>query len=133
LALSDIAITAGAGTNVRCFQLAGGDFDQVVREARATAMSAAVAWTATTAGTASVISADVTRVGLLIVSQATGTVYLRFDSTIPNPTAGTAPLYHWYLQPQDRYEVPIQYCTLAVSMVASTAGGFVHLVSGTAA
>jgi hypothetical protein len=42
-------------------------------------------------------------------------------------------LYHWYLQPQDRYEVPIQFCQLAVSLVASTSGGFVHLVSGTAA
>ncbi|HEX7994938.1 MAG TPA: hypothetical protein VF506_13535 [Streptosporangiaceae bacterium] len=133
MAYADIPITAGSGTQVRSFQLGAGDYDQVVREARATAMSAAVAWTATTAGTASVLSADVTRVGLLIVSQATGTVYLRFDSTIPSIVAGTAPLYHWYLQPQDRYEVPIQYCTLAVSLVASTSGGFVHLVSGTAA
>jgi hypothetical protein len=133
LAYADIPITAGSGTQVRCFQTAGGDYDQVVREARATAMSAAVAWTATTAGSASVLAADPTRVGVLIINQATGTVYLRFDSTIPNPTAGTAPLYHWYLQPQDRYEVPIQYATLAISLVASTAGGFVHLVSGTAA
>ncbi len=129
----DVPITAGVGTAITAFQRAGGDYDQVTREARATAMSAAVAWTATTAGSASVLAADVTRVGLLIISQATGTVYVRFDTSIPSPTAGTAPLYHWYLQPQDRYEVPIQFCQLAVSLVASTAGGFVHLVSGTAA
>jgi hypothetical protein len=134
LAYADIPITAGVGTQVRCFQTAGGDYDQVVREARATAMSAAVAWAATTAGSASVLAADPTRVGVLIINaSATSTVYLRFDSTIPNATAGTAPLYHWYLAPGDRYEVPIQYATLAISLVASTAGGFVHLVSGTAA
>ncbi len=129
----DLPITAGVGSPVTCFQRAGGDYDQVVREARATAMSAAVAWTATTAGSASVLAADVTRVGLLIISQATGIVYVRFDTSIPSPTAGTAPLYHWYLQPQDRYEVPVQFCQLAVSLVASTGGGFVHLVAGTAA
>lgn len=133
MAYADIPITAGVGTNVKCFQTAGGDYVQLVQETRATAMTAATSWTATTAGTASVLAADVTRVGVLIISQATGTVYIRFDSTIPNPTAGTAPLYHWYLQPQDRYEVPPQYCQLAISLVASTAGGFVHLVGGTAA
>jgi hypothetical protein len=133
LAVSDVPITAGTGTNIRCYNLVGGDYDQITREARASAMQAAVAWTATTAGSASVLTADTSRVGLLIISQATGTVYLRFDSSIPNPAAGTAPLYHWYLQPQDRYEVPIQFCQLAVSLVASTAGGFVHLVAGTSA
>jgi hypothetical protein len=133
LPIVDVPITAGTGTQITCFQRAGGDYDQVVREVRATAMASATVWAATTAGTATVLAADVTRVALLIVSQATGTVYLRFDNTIPSPVAGTAPIYYWYLQPQDRYEVPIQFCQLAVSLVASTAGGFVHLVAGTAA
>jgi hypothetical protein len=59
---------------------------------------------------------------MLIVSQATGTVYLRFDSVIPVPAT---PAFHWYLQPGDRYEVPKELAQLPVSFVASTAGGTV--------
>lgn len=126
----DIPITAGTGTNVRAFQKVSGDYDQYVRESRATAAGSLISWTATTGGTASAVAADVTRVGLLLVSAATGTVYLRFDSTIP---VIATPAYHWYLQPGDRYEVPLAFCQLAVSMVASTAGGVVLGVAGTCA
>ena len=126
----DVAITAGAGSNIRCFQKASGDYDQYVREARATAVGTLNSWAATTAGTASQIAADPNRVGLLIVSQATGTVYLRFDSTIPVPAT---PAYHWYLSPGDRWEVPLAWCQLAVSMAASVAGGTVLSALGTCA
>jgi len=129
----DVQITAGTGTAITAFQRAGGDYDQVVREARATAAGSLISWAATTAGTQSAITADVTRVSLILVSAATGTVYLRFDSTIPSPTAGTAPLYHWYLAPGDRYEVPAQFCQLAISLVASVNGGVVLGVAGLAA
>jgi hypothetical protein len=134
LPIVDIPITAGVGTAVRSFQLAGGDYDQMVRQTMATAKGtlANIPWAATTTGTASVIAADVTRVGLVLVSAATGTVYLRFDGTIPTPSA-TPPLYDWYIAPGDRYEVPLAFCQLAISMVASTAGGYVLGVSGTAA
>ena len=122
----DVAITAGSGTNIRCFQKAGGDYDQYVREARVTAVGALNTWTASTTAATSQVAADVNRVALLITSQATGTVYLRFDSTAPTSAA-----FHWYLNPGDRYEVPLQWCQLAVSMVASTGGGTVLSVPGT--
>lgn len=117
----DVPITAGTGTSIRCFQRVAGDYDQYVREARADGVTLN-SWTANTAGQASQVPADITRVSLLIVSQATGVVYLRFDSTIPVPAT---PAYHWSLQPGDRYEVPIQLCQLAVSMIASQTGGTV--------
>lgn len=126
----DVPITAGTGTSITCFQRAGGDYDQIVREARATAAGSLISWAATTGGTASVVTADVTRVGLVLVSAATGTVYLRFDSTIP---VIATPAYHWYLAPGDRYEVPVALCQLAVSMVASANGGTVLGVAGLAA
>jgi hypothetical protein len=130
----DVPITAGSGTNIRCFQKVSGDYDQYVRETGALAKGTLsnIPWAVTTAGSASVIPADVTRVGLLIVSAATGTVYLRFDSTIPTPLA-TPPLYDWYLQPGDRYEVPGAWDQLAVSMIGSAAGGYVLASSGTCA
>lgn len=130
MAVGDVAITAGVGTNIRAFQLAGGDYDQITREVRASAKGTLgnIPWTATTAGLSNVIAADTNRVGLLIVSQATGTIYLNFSATIPTSTA-----FDWYLQPQDRYEVPLAFCQLAVSMAASTAGGTVLACAGTAA
>jgi hypothetical protein len=130
----DIPITAGIGTNVRSFQLVAGDYDQMVREARATAKGtlANIPWLATTAGLSNVIGADPNRVSLVIVNSATGTIYMRYDSTIPTPLA-TPPLYDWLLQAGDRYEVPQGLCQLAISMAASTAGGYVLAASGTCA
>lgn len=90
----DIPITAGSGTNIRAFQKAGGDYDQYVREARGTAKGTLsnIPWTVTTAGLSAVIAADVTRVGLVIVSGANGVVWVRFDATIPTSSA-----YDWLL------------------------------------
>jgi hypothetical protein len=134
LPIVDIPITAGVGTNVRSFQLAGGDYDQIVREVRASAKGALanIPWLATTTGLINVIGADVSRVSLVLVSQATGSVYMRYDATIPTQNA-TPPLYDWVLAPGDRYEVPQGFCQLAVSMVASTAGGYILAAAGTAA
>jgi hypothetical protein len=124
--VSDIVIT---GTGVRAATNTAGGADQYVREARATAVGALNTWTASTTATAPQIAADATRVGLLIVSAATGIVYLRFDSTAPVPAT---PAYHWLLQPGDRYEVPIVFVQLAVSMVASVGGGVVLSTLATA-
>jgi hypothetical protein len=129
----DVPITAGTGTNIRAFQKVSGDYDQYVREAGATAKGTLsnIPWLVTTAGLPAVIAAE-TRVGLVIVSAATGTVYLRFDTTIPTPSA-TPPLYDWYLQPGDRYEVPLAFDAVAISMVGSTAGGYILAAAGVCA
>jgi hypothetical protein len=132
LPIVDVPITAGTGTAITCFQRAGSDYDQVVREARATAKGTLgnIPWTVTTTGLSNVIAADVTRVGLILVSAATGIVYLRYDATIPVPAT---PVYDWLLQPGDRYEVPQAFCQLAISMVGSVNGGVMLAAAGTAA
>lgn len=126
----DIPITAGSGTNIRAFQKASGDYDQYVREARGTAKATLsnIPWTVTTAGQASVIPADVTRVGLVVVSGANGLVWIRFDATIP-----TASAYDYYLNPGDRWEVPIQFCQFAQSWAGQAAGGSMFAASATCA
>lgn len=124
---SNVAITAGSGTLVDTFQLAGGDHQQVVRPAAATAVSLNT-WTVTTTGQASQVAADLGRVGLLMVNTSTGRVYLRFDSTIPTSTA-----HHWFLEPGDRYEVPSALVALAVSMLGTVAAGTVLSCLATAA
>jgi hypothetical protein len=126
----DIPITAGSGTNIRAFQKAGGDYDQYVREARGTALGtlANIPWTVTTAGTTSVIAADVTRVGLLVISGANGIVYVNFGASAP-----TALNFDWILNPGDRWEVPIQFCQFAQSWVGAAAGGLMQASSATCA
>jgi hypothetical protein len=129
MADTTIGVTAGSGTSIRAFSGAGG-LDQYVRQAMATAAGALNSWTVTTAGQASQIAADVTRVGVLITSSAAGIVYLRFDATIPAPAT---PAYHWYLSPGDRWEVPLSLVQLAVSMTGSVAGGQILSLLATAA
>lgn len=126
----DIPITAGAGTSIRAFQKVSGDYDQYVREARGTAKGTLgnIPWTVTTTGLSAVIAADVTRVGLVIVSAANGIVWVRFDATIPTVTA-----YDWLLNPNDRWEVPVQFVQLAVSMAGAAAGGTVLAAAATCA
>lgn len=124
---SAVAITAGTGTNVDTVQLTGGDHQQIVREARATAVTLNT-WTVSTTASTSQIAADVGRVAVLMVSAAAARVYLRFDSTAP-----TSSSYHWYLDPGDRWEVPAELSTLAVSMLGSTVSGTVLSMLGTAA
>jgi hypothetical protein len=126
----DVPISAGSGTNIRAFQKVSGDYDQYVREARGTAKGTLgnIPWTVTTAGLSSVIAADVTRVGLVLVSAATGVVWFRFDATIP-----TATTYDYLLNSGERWEVPVQFCQLAVSMAGSVAGGTVLGAAATCA
>lgn len=126
----DINITAGAGTPVRSFQKVSGDYDQYVREARGTAKGTLgnIPWTVTTTGLSAVIAADVTRVGLVVVSAANGIVWVRFDATIPTVTA-----YDWLLNPGDRWEVPLQFAQLAQSWSGAAAGGTVLAAAATCA
>jgi hypothetical protein len=128
MADSSVAITAGAGTSIDTFAVAGGDHQQVVREARATAVGTLNTWTVTTAGQAGQIAADAGRVAVLIESAANGRVYFRFDSTVPSAAA-----HHWYLDPGDRWEVPVQLSTLAISMAGAVAGGTILSTLATAA
>lgn len=129
-----IPITAGSGTNLHTEQRADLSHDQYVRVARATAKGTLpnIPWLVTTAGLANVIGADTTRVGLLLVNAGNGVVYIRFDATIPAPTA-TPPLYDWLLNPGERWDVPPEWSQLAVSMAGAAAGGYVLGAAGTAA
>lgn len=128
----DIAISAGAGTPIRAFQRGAGDYDQYVREARGTAKGtlANIPWTVTTTGLSAVIAADVTRVGLIVVSAANGIVYVRFDATIPVPAT---PAWDWLLNPGDRWEVPVQFTQLAQSWAGAAAGGTMLAAAATCA
>jgi hypothetical protein len=124
---SNVPITAGSGTTIDTFALAGGDHQQVVREARATAVTTN-SWTVSTTASTSQIAADVNRVLIIMTNQSTVRVYLRFDSTAP-----TSSTYHWYLDPGDRWEIPSELCTLAISMLgAATASGSMHSLLATA-
>ncbi|MCW2767927.1 MAG: hypothetical protein JWO11_3886 [Nocardioides sp.] len=127
MADSSVSITAGAGTAIDTFAVTGGDHQQVVREARATAVGTINNWTVATTASTSQIAADAGRVMLLMVSNASGRVYVRFDSTAP-----TSSVFHWYLDPGDRWEVPAEMCTLAVSMLGAVAGGTVLSTLATA-
>lgn len=126
MADSAVAITAGSGTNVDTWTRTNGDHQQVVREARGTAETDN-SWTVSTTASTSQIAADASRIGMLIVSNAMGRVYLRFDSTPP-----TNANYHWYLDPDDRWELPFWLTPLTVSMLGAVAGGTVltHMTTG---
>jgi hypothetical protein len=125
---SSVAITAGAGTNIDTYAVSGGDHQQVVREAKATAVTHD-AWTIATTAVTSRIAADASRVRVIMHTVgATGRVWLRFDATAPTST-----VYHWYLDPDDRYEVPVQFATLAISVLGQTAAGTLITTLATAA
>lgn len=130
MADSDIAISVGSGANIRVFQKGSGDYDQYVREVRGTAKGTLsnIPWTVTTTGLSNVIAADVTRVGLIITSAANGVVWLRFDATIPTSTT-----YDWLLNPGDRWELPLSFGQLAISMAGAAAGGLILGAAATCA
>jgi hypothetical protein len=114
---SAVAITAGAGTNIDTYAITGGDHQQVIRQAKATAESDQQ-WTISTTASTSQIAADASRVGVLMVNLGSGRVYLRFDATAP-----TATVFHWYLEAGDRWELPDYAVTLAISVLGQFAGG----------
>ena len=122
---NNVPITAGSGPNITTVQRAGGEHDQVVREVRGTAESDD-SWTVATSAITSKVAADATRVGVLLVSNSPDRVWLRFDATAPTSTS-----YHWYLDPDDRWEVPYWLSTLAISMLGRTASGtiLIHLTT----
>lgn len=126
MADSAVPITPGSGANIDTYQISGGDHQQIVREARATAITTNT-WTVSTTASTSQIAADTSRVAVVMVSLASARVYLRFDSTAP-----TAAAHHWYLDPGDRYEVPPEMTTLAVSMLGASAGGSILSTLATA-
>lgn len=126
----DIPISAGSGTLIRAYQRGAGDYDQYVRAAFGTAKGTLsnIPWSVTTAGIASAIAADTSRVGLIIVSAASAALWVRFDSTIP-----TSATYDWLLNPGDRWEVPHEFVQLAQSWAGSAAGGVVLGAAATCA
>lgn len=124
---SNVPITAGSGTTIDTVLTAAGDHQQVVRVAWATAAAAINNWTIATTASTSQIAADINRVGLTIVNNGAARVYLRFDSTAP-----TSAIFHWYLDPGDRWEVPDSLARLAVSMLGTTASGNVLSLLATA-
>lgn len=126
----DIPITSGAGTNIRAFQRGSGDYDQYVRTVFGTAKGTLsnIPWTVTTTGLSNVIAADVTRVGLVVSSLASGIVYIRFDASIP-----TSSSFDYLLNPGDRWEVPHEFAQLAQSWAGATAGGTMYAASALAA
>jgi hypothetical protein len=129
MADSSVAITAGSGTNIDTYAITGGDHQQVVRPARATAAATINTWTPSTTASTSQIAADASRVMVLITNASNVRVYFRFDATAP-----TSATHHWYLDAGDRWEVPMELSTLAVSMLgASTGTGTVNSLLATAA
>lgn len=116
---TSVSITPGIGAPIDTFVKGNGSHDQVFRTARVESITTN-AWTISTSASSAQIPADVNRLMLLMVVDFTATarVYMRFDTT--NPTAS---LYHWYLDPGDRYEVPREWCSLPVSMVGATTAG----------
>lgn len=96
---------------------------QKTRESRG-ATSTFQQWTIATSAATSVVAADATRLGVTLVATATATgrVYIRFDATGP-----TAVNYDWYLDPDERYEVPLVMAGLAISFLGTSAAGFVNI------
>jgi hypothetical protein len=126
----DVSVTQGSGTSIRCFQKVTGDYDQYVRTVFGTAKGTLsnIPWTVTTAGLASVIAADITRVGLIITSAASGIVWVRFDGTVPSSSA-----MDYLLNPGDRWEVPHEFVQLAQSWTGAAAGGTMFAAAATCA
>lgn len=122
-----VPITAGVGTAIDTYQIAGGDHQQIVREARATAL-VATTWNVSVAGNTNILAADASRLFVTMVNYSTGRVFIDFDATVPlnNQVA------HWYLEAGERYEVPIYLATQPISMKGEIASNAVIILSATA-
>jgi hypothetical protein len=128
---SSVPITAGSGTNVDTFAVSGGDHQQVVREAPATAIAAPASWTISMTAATSVVAADASRRAVVLWNTSTtATVYIRYDGTAPTTAAGG---YHDQIPPTSRLVVEKELCTLAISMIGSAAAGSVNVATATAA
>lgn len=120
MANSSVPITPGAGASIDAHQIGNGDFQQVVRQVCADTIDTGgtPSWTVSTTG-ATPITANESRVALLIYNNSTVKIWLRFDLTLP-VVAGTNA--KWHLDSGDRFEVPYGLVQLPVSVVAATAG-----------
>lgn len=128
MAYSSVAVTAGSGTAVETFATAGSTQVQVVRLDAASALTRN-SWTLSLTASASQIAADVTRVGILFNAELlSDRVWLNFGSTVPTTT-----VHDWYLDPGDRWDVPIAWVEMAVSMLGRSAGSVLYYALGTAA
>jgi hypothetical protein len=112
-----LAVTPGSGTTLITYDPASGGRYQYIREIDATGQTHG-SWTLSATATTSAIAADVQRVGIMMVNNGSLVVYMRFDSTAPTTTVN-----HWYLNPGDRFEVPHQWCSLAISFISTGTGG----------
>lgn len=131
MANSSVSVTPGSGVTIDSHQIASGDQQQIIRLAKADAVSAAGAtsWTVSTTASQSQIAGDESRVSMLVYNASTVRVYIRFDNTAPLAAGTNA---HWYLDAGDRWEVPDGACQLPVSIVAATSGtGTVNFTLGT--
>ena len=126
-AYGSVAITPGAGETIYTYTKTGGQEVQIVRENGAESITRNV-WTVATTASTSQIAADANRVQVLMVSIASSRVYLNFSSTAPTATA-----YDWYLDPGDRWEVPICLSEQAVSMLGVAVGGTISSLLGVTA
>jgi len=128
---SDVAISAGSGTNIHVFQRGAGDYDQYVRESPATAIANPASWTLSTSAATSQIGADITRRSVILWnSSSSATVYLRYDGTGPTTAAAG---WHDQIPPGGRLEVAKELVTLAESFIASAAVGTLEISLATAA
>lgn len=123
--MADGTLTMGTAGVVQTQVKGSSAHVQVVRDQPATGITR-TAWSATAAGSASVLSANADRVTLLMVSRASVEVWIRFDGTIPTSTT-----HDWYLSPGDRWEVPARLTRLAMSLAAASDGGTVLILQGT--
>lgn len=96
-----------------------GVHDQVVQDRRAST-EADDFWTVDTTGVGSRVAADSTRLGVLLSSKANGRVLIRFDGTIPALNESDC---HTWIEPGERWELPSNKASLAISFRGVVAGG----------
>lgn len=131
MADSSVPITAGSGTNIDTFQLAGGDHQQVIREAPASAAAAPSSWSLSLSANTTLVAADVSRRCVILTNTSgTGTVYLRYDTTAPTTAAGG---WHDRILPSGRLVLEKEAATLALSSIADVAAGYLEIALLTAA
>lgn len=112
------AVNAGSGLNVDVFNRASTATVQYVKIAQASAApSTPTTWTTSLSANTTFVAADDSRTGVLLVNNSNARVYIRYDTTAP-----TATLHSWRLDSMDRYEVPPEWASRAISVIADTAG-----------
>jgi hypothetical protein len=131
MADSAVNITPGSGVTIDTYQITGGDHQQVVREAPATAVAGPTSWSLATSAATSQITADTSRRAVVLTNaSSTGTVYLRYDGTAPTTAAGG---WHDKIPPGYRLVVEKELVTLAESFIADVASGYLEIALATAA